>query len=299
VAVFGAGVAAFDDLAYGAPLASGYRPGEVVFSLGAVLPNFRYMPGRLIRDMPMLVLGLAALVWIIMRWVRLRRAGGGAAATARRDFGVGLALAASWFSVWGLYAAYTWTAVPGQAWSAVLQTTRFYVPAMGAISLLGAWLLVRVPPRATLAALASAVVVAGAFGLGVWSYASMRAAREHIVYRHGPPPRLHPPGSPGSMRGADRPHRRVAVRGGGHQGRLVLVSSTAVPGHSSRPTVIADVSSHGDSADTAWPHRRATTLAAAKAAAAASASPDPPGAGSRGSGSSAHASAVNAVTGTG
>src|SRR5215472_7497239 len=38
VALFAAGVAAFDDLVYGGPLTFGYRPGEITFSLGAVLP---------------------------------------------------------------------------------------------------------------------------------------------------------------------------------------------------------------------------------------------------------------------
>jgi len=42
-----------------------------------------------------------------------------------------------------LYATYTWTAAPGLS---TLQAVRFYVPALGAISL-GAWLLVRVPRR--------------------------------------------------------------------------------------------------------------------------------------------------------
>jgi hypothetical protein len=74
----------------------------------------------------------------------------------------------------------------------------------------------------------------------------------------------------------------------------VLINSTAVPGHSNRPAVTADASSHGDNTDTAWPQRRATAPAAATIAATASASSEPPGAGSRGSGSSAHASAVNA-----
>ena len=106
VAVFGAGVALFDDLVYGGPVTSGYRPGEITFSLGAVLPNLRYMPAHLIQAMPMLVLGLAALAWIAGRWVSLRRADDERAAPARRDLAVGLALAASWFSVWGLYAAY-------------------------------------------------------------------------------------------------------------------------------------------------------------------------------------------------
>ncbi len=188
VAVSGAGVGLFDDLVYGGPLKSGYRPGEIQFSLSAVLPNFRYMSANLIEAMPMLVLGLAGLVWIVVRWVRLRRADDEPAVVARRDFAVVLALAASWFSTWGLYAAYTWTAGPGLS---SLQAIRFYLPAIGAIALLGAWLLVRVPPRASLAALTSAAVVAAMLGLGVWSYNDMRASWlgeiARIVHgRHGP-----------------------------------------------------------------------------------------------------------------
>lgn len=48
VVVFAAAVASFDDLVYGGPLNSGYRPGEITFSLGAVLPNLRYMPSHLV-----------------------------------------------------------------------------------------------------------------------------------------------------------------------------------------------------------------------------------------------------------
>src|ERR1035438_5056098 len=44
VAVSAAAVALFDDLVYGGPLTSGYRPGEITFSLSAVLPNLRDMP---------------------------------------------------------------------------------------------------------------------------------------------------------------------------------------------------------------------------------------------------------------
>jgi hypothetical protein len=66
---------------------------------------------------------------------------------------VGLGLAASWLAVWGLYCGYYWTA---NAFGTTLQFARFYVPALGAISLLGAWL----------AGLISAVVVAAVSGLG-------------------------------------------------------------------------------------------------------------------------------------
>jgi hypothetical protein len=171
VVVSAAGVALFNNVAYGGPLTSGYVPGEITFSLGAVLPNFRYMPAHLIEAMPMLVLGLAAVAWIAARWARLRRADGDPAALARRDLAVGLALSGSWFSVWGLYAAYTWTAHPAFS---TLQVARFYVPAAGAISLLGAWLVVRVPRRASLATVTSGAVVVAMFGLGVWSFSNMR-----------------------------------------------------------------------------------------------------------------------------
>jgi hypothetical protein len=251
VALFGAGVAVFDDLVYGGPLKSGYQPGEITFSLSAVLPNFRYMPGHLLQAMPMLMLGLAGLVWIAARragagaewgWARsagvgraergggkdraLRRAGGEQAVIARRDLAVGIALAASWFGVWALYATYTWTAAPGLS---TLQAARFYVPAIGAISLLATWLVIhasrlaaasplahalgraRMPGRASVAAMTSAAVVAAMFGLGLWSFSDMRAFRL--------PTRLPPPhcniGQPGCpVKGPSGPR---AAPAGGHR----------------------------------------------------------------------------------
>ena len=173
VAVFGAGVAIFDDLVYGGPLTTGYQPGEVTFGLGAIGPNLRIMPAHLMQAMPMLVLGLIALAWIIVRWLVLRRAGGQAGAVARRDLWVGLALAASWFAIWGLYSAYTWTTDPT---SVTVQVVRFYLPAIGAISLLGAWLVTRIPGRAWLAGLTSTAVITALFGLGVWAFHAMYAA---------------------------------------------------------------------------------------------------------------------------
>ncbi len=173
VAVFGAGVAIFDDLVYGGPLTTGYQPGEVTFALGAIGPNLRLMPAHLMQAMPMLVLGLMALVWIVVRWLVLRRAAGEIEALARRDLGVGLAVAASWFAIWGLYSAYTWTTDPT---SVTVQVVRFYLPAIGAISLLGAWLVTRLPGRAWLAGLTSTAVIAALFALGVWAFHAMYAA---------------------------------------------------------------------------------------------------------------------------
>ena len=144
--------------------------------LGAILPNLRYAPEDLIRAMPVLVLGLAGLGCVAWQWLRLRRADGEQGGGARRDFAVALALASSWLGVWGLYSAYTWTARPGIG---VWPTSRFYVPAIGAIALLGAWLVVRGPllapsPRRTaLAVAASAIVVVALFVLGSWSFSDM------------------------------------------------------------------------------------------------------------------------------
>jgi hypothetical protein len=173
VAVFGAGVAIFDDLVYGGPLTTGYQPGEVTFGLGAVGPNLRIVPAHLMQAMPMLVFALIALAWILVRWLVLHRKDGQAGAVARRDLWVSLAVAASWFAIWGLYSAYTWTVDPTNV---AVQIVRFYLPAIGAISLLGAWLVTRIPGRAWLAGLTSTTVIAALFGLGVWAFHAMYAA---------------------------------------------------------------------------------------------------------------------------
>jgi hypothetical protein len=173
VAAFGAGLAIFDDRVYGGPLTTGYQPGEVTFALGAIGPNLRSMPAHLMHAMPMLVLGLIALVWIVVRWLVLRNADGEARAVARRDLAVGAALAASWFAIWGLYSAYTWTTDPTNV---TVQVVRFYVPAIGAIALLGAWLVTRMPGPSWRAGLTSAAVIAAMFGVGVWSFYAMYAA---------------------------------------------------------------------------------------------------------------------------
>jgi hypothetical protein len=170
VALFGAGVATFNALVYGGPLKTGYRPGEITFRLGAVLANLRYVPAHLIYAMPMLVLGFAGLAGIVVRRARLRREVREQRGPTRLDFAVGLALAGSWFGVWGLYSAYTWTAQPGIR---TFADSRFYLPAIGAISLLGAWLLVRGVRQARLVAVTLATVVVAMFGTGLWSYAGM------------------------------------------------------------------------------------------------------------------------------
>jgi hypothetical protein len=170
VCLFGIGAAIFNAFIYGGPLRSGYQPGEITFSLSAIGPNLRYMPAHLIQAMPMLVLGLGALAGIAGVWLRSRRAGDERAARASRDLAIGTALAASWGAIWALYATYTWT---GSAGLSTLQAARFYVPALGAISLLGAWLLVRVPGRLPLVAVTTVAVAAALFCLGGWAFHDM------------------------------------------------------------------------------------------------------------------------------
>jgi hypothetical protein len=173
VAACGAGIAIFDDVVYGGPLTTGYQPGEVTFSISAIGPNVRSMPRHLLQAMPMVVLGLAALLWIVVRWLMVRRDDSAAGARARRDLCVGVALAGSWCAIWGVYSAYTWTIDPTNL---TVQVVRFYLPAIGAISLLGAWLVTRIPDRHGLTGLISTSVVAVLFVVGVGTFHSMYAA---------------------------------------------------------------------------------------------------------------------------
>ena len=216
VGVFGAGVAIFNAVIYGGPLRSGYRPGEITFSLGALGANLRYMPAHLIQAMPVLVLGLGGLAGIAVTWLRGRRAGGQQAAAAGRDLAVALALAACWAAVWVLYATYTWTAAPGLS---TLQAARFYVPALGAISLLGAWLLVRVPRRQPVVAVTTLAVVAALFGLGGWAFHDMYQFPfgSQLVVVPGPGGTVELEPGPGVMTGGPG---RVAPGGSGRAVRI-------------------------------------------------------------------------------
>jgi hypothetical protein len=172
VAAFSTGLAIFDDLVYGGPLRSGYQPGAIRFGLGAIGPNLRIMPADLIQAMPMLVLGLVALMWIVARWRRFRQVDSERGSIARRDLWVGVALGGSWFAIWALYAAYTGTTGPGNV---AVQNVRLYLPAIGAVALLAAWLVTRIPGRAWRAA-ATSTVVTVMFAVGVSSFHAMYTA---------------------------------------------------------------------------------------------------------------------------
>jgi hypothetical protein len=72
--------------------------------------------------------------------------------------------------------------------SGTLQAARFYVPTLGAISLLGAWLPVRVPRRQPFVAVTTLAVVAVLFGLGGWAFHDMYQFPfgRQLVVVHGP-----------------------------------------------------------------------------------------------------------------
>lgn len=188
---------AYDRLVFGGVLSTGYTQG-VTFSAGAVLKNLRTMPLALLVGMPVLVLAAAGLVWLSVAGVRRGRRAPGA-----RDLAVAGILAAWWLAVWVTYLAYDWTTFVRPAMDYPL-TSRFYLPALGALALLGAAPLVR------LARPAAVVVAAGllAFGVGAGLY----ALTGDWLYGHGrgvrPVPGMPLPGAPQGMPGGmpgDRP----------------------------------------------------------------------------------------------
>lgn len=166
-------------LLYGGYFRTGYASGVVTFGSSAIIPNLERMPSRLIESLPMLLFALASLVWIVVRLLESssRRLDASRRARGRQDATVALVLTVGWFSVWGLYAAYTWTVGQTLGPSFPEHVVRFYLPALGLIALLAAWLLTQLRrwyPLALLALLA---------GLGVWSYV---LPANHVIVRLGP-----------------------------------------------------------------------------------------------------------------
>jgi hypothetical protein len=164
-----AGILAFDQVFYVSALKTGYSSGLVTFSLSSVIPNLKQMPAPLVRSMPMALLALGALGWIAVRAVRSRRRGtdAGLRFGYRRDAVVGTFLAVGWVGIWGLYFAYDWTVRMAGGAGGGVHVIRFYLPALGLITLLAAWLLVRLPRWLTV------VILVLLIGLGAWSYSGL------------------------------------------------------------------------------------------------------------------------------
>ena len=113
------------------------------------------------------------MVWIVVRWVLVRCVSGPTTVAARRDLCVGLALAAMWLAIWALYSAYTWTTDPT---SVTVQVVRFYLPPLGPIAILGAWLATRIPGREWLTGLVTVAAITLLFTQGTQAFHTMYAA---------------------------------------------------------------------------------------------------------------------------
>jgi len=177
VALFGLGVLAFDSWAYGSATSTGYSTGEISFSPSSFYPNLRGMPAHLTRSMPVWLLAAVAVAWIVVRLIRSRHHGDSdSRQLVRRDAVVAAALTAGWLSIWLLYLNYTWTVSqlgghgPGPGGGAItVHLIRFYLPALGMIALLGAWVLSRIPRSAAWLAVAALVAAS------IFSFQSMSA----------------------------------------------------------------------------------------------------------------------------
>lgn len=204
VVVFALGDLGLNRLLYGGFLKTGYGSGLITFATSAIAPNLERMPVRLVESLPMVVLAVVALGWIAVRLVRSRRRldASPERTRARRDATVALVLFAGWLSVWGLYATYTWTVGQTIGPTNPVHVVRFYVPVLGLIALLAAWLLVQLPRWLPVVALAAVV------GAGLWSY---QTPANRII--GGPPPHLAHAGSSRVQRSSHSVSKPVAARG--------------------------------------------------------------------------------------
>ena len=183
VVAFGIFDLAMNHLLYGGIFTTGYRSGIVTFNTSAIAPNLERMPSRLVESVPMGILALLGVLWIVTRFFSRGGVGPSSQGSARRDALVALVLGAGWLAMWGLYSAYTWTVGQTLGPGNPIHVVRFYVPVLGLMSLLGAWLLTRLP-RWTAAALIAVIM-----GLALWSYVT---PANDIVVGRPPATRLSP-----------------------------------------------------------------------------------------------------------
>ncbi|MEZ5207217.1 MAG: hypothetical protein R2690_09650 [Acidimicrobiales bacterium] len=191
---------------FGAPWASGYEAGGggPQWDVGSIGPNVSAMTGRLTWALP--VWWLALLAALVAGALALGRRSlappadcGRPEASGAGDGAVLALLGAWWLSVWGLYAMFGWTVTNVPAGSHPMISSRFYLPAVGAVGLLAAWLLVRLPAWVGVVAIAALLVVsvtaAGAALDGDWLF-SDDLARDVPSSSSSVPPAPSVPGQP-------------------------------------------------------------------------------------------------------
>ncbi len=157
-------IVGFDQWAYGSATSTGYSNGEITFSLASLWPNLKGMPSNLTTSMPMWLLAAAALTVIAARRWRHRTAARDDA--VRTDARVATVLAGGWLGLWLTYFCYTWTvgqiagghANPGGG--ITVHLIRFYLPALGPMAMLAAWLVNRFVHAASIATVGVLVIAA-------------------------------------------------------------------------------------------------------------------------------------------
>lgn len=221
----------YNAVVFDGPFSTGYQSSSVQFTVSAIGDNLSVMPGRLVQAMPIWLLGAVAIVVLLVVVARVALASGNDArpddATAAVETAddvtaveatpsrpgrlepmvwTGGLLVGTWVALWGLYAAYQWTTnMNGGPSGSVYPTVRFYLPALGAIALLVAWLLARAPAAIGL------VVLAAVFALGVREFVDMTNSRwAQMSFGNGPGgfgmPGDRPDGmAPGGPAEGDRP----------------------------------------------------------------------------------------------
>jgi hypothetical protein len=187
VVAFGVFDLAFNAWAYGGATSTGYDPGEITFSFSALWPNLKLMPSQLARSMPMWIVAALAVIWIAARWVHHRKEVSATRSETRRDLVIAAVLVVGWLAMWLLYFTYTWTAqMAGHGPGGVSDTVhliRFYLPTLGLIVLLVAWLLSRLSALLSWSILL-VLLIAGLFSF--YAMAGSGIAQGRPIGRIGP-----------------------------------------------------------------------------------------------------------------
>jgi len=100
VVVFALGDLELNRVLYGGIFKTGYASGLITFGTSAIVPNLERLPSRLIESLPMVVMALAGLLWIIIRFARSSPLDSAVVTRvrARIDATVALVLSLGWLS---------------------------------------------------------------------------------------------------------------------------------------------------------------------------------------------------------